>query len=112
MPGLGVRGEAGHLQSLVLLHPRQLWISAGKSKTTDILGKFLTFSPSGWARSYHESSLSSGVLVFLFWEPPQCRQSQVFTVASIAHSSAGHEGWHKTHLDPSLCTQASKLLAK
>lgn len=112
MPGLGVGGEAEHLQSLVLLHPRQLQSSSGKSKTTDILGKFLTFSPSGWARSYHESSLSSGVLVFLFWEPPQCRQSQVFPVASIAHGSAGHKGWHKTHLDPWLCTQASKLIAK
>lgn len=58
---------------------------AGKSKTTDFLGIFLIFSPSGWARGYHESSLSAGGLVFLFWEPPRCRQAEPSLPCGIAH---------------------------
>lgn len=80
--------------------------SAGKSKPADFLGKFLTFSPSGWARRHHESSLSSSVLVFLLWEAPRCRQAEP---RGIARGSAGHEGWHETHVDPWLCAQARSV---
>lgn len=42
--------------------------------------------------------LSAGRAKFSPWHP--------------SHSSASHEGWQKTHLDPWLCTQVSKSLAK